>query len=171
MSASTPDNAINWRIFESEEALQKDLKIREGEEALRQYLRNNHPDRRSEADLADAYRVWHHKHYERPSEIGYTCIEVLQHLYGKPWNNEALNWMASLRPSAIRVSSGSVTLDACLWRVTVWLEEGDSTIRRIDQEVEVGKYGHGIYQDVSENPPSAGMAIVNEHAIKNIIVG
>lgn len=111
----------------------------------------------SYADLADTaeadtYRVYHHKVYEAPDHRGYTCIDVLPELTGKPWDAAALNLMQALRPSAIRVvsRSGAYTLDAHTWRVSVFLSEDDKTIRRISQEVEVGLRGCRYGGDVSD---------------------
>lgn len=75
--------------------------------------------------------------YEQPEAIGYTSIEVLKHIWGKPWDEIALAYVHSLRPSTIRVSSGVVHSDARVWRVTVIVNEKDF-IHSITQEVEVG---------------------------------
>jgi hypothetical protein len=69
---------------------------------------------------------------------GYTCIKVLPFLNGKSWNWVAMGYVHSLRPSRLRVTKDSIHLDSCTWRVTVWLEEDNHTIREIEQEVEVG---------------------------------
>ena len=65
----------------------------------------------------------------------------LEFLWGQPWNNLALNYVMSLRPSAIRVSTGMVTCDCMNWRVTIYLEKDNSTINRIEQECNVGNIG------------------------------
>lgn len=73
---------------------------------------------------------------------GFAFLPVLDYLVGQPWSLMALNLVASLRPSAVRVVKAStVTLDARGWRVTVMLEEDDRTIRSIHQEVSVGLVG------------------------------
>lgn len=75
-------------------------------------------------------------------------IKVLPELYGKPWNNAALNMIHGLRPSSLRVTTGEVYLDARPWRVTVMLEQDERTIRDITQEVTVGvqgvRFGHDL---------------------------
>ena len=76
------------------------------------------------------------KVYDKPNERGWTCIEVLEFLKGKPYDAVALAYIHSLRPSYIRVTKGMTTLDARTWRVTVYINE-DNTIRSIKQEVEV----------------------------------
>lgn len=76
------------------------------------------------------------KVYEKPNEIGFTCIEVLEFLKGKPYDVVALAYIHSLRPTYIRVTKGWTTLDARTWRVTVYINE-DNTIRSIKQEVQV----------------------------------
>lgn len=86
--------------------------------------------------------------YEQPEEIGYTSIEVLKHIWGKPWDEIALGYVNSLRPSTIRVSGGAVHLDSKIWRVTVIVNEGNF-IHSIEQEVEVGlsegiPHGHAL---------------------------
>lgn len=110
----------------------------------------------SYADLAateeaDAYKVYPHKLYEPPNRRGYTCINVLPELRGRAWDAAALNLMQALRPSAIRVigPDGFCTADATHWRVSVFLEDDNRTIRRIEQEVEVGLRGCRYGQDVS----------------------
>lgn len=69
---------------------------------------------------------------------GYTVLEVLPMLKGRPWDDFALGVVHSLRPSHLRVVQGGIQLDAQTWRVTVWLNKDGQTIKRIDQEVEVG---------------------------------
>lgn len=69
---------------------------------------------------------------------GFTNVRVLPDLEGKPWNEITQAYMRSLRPSVVRVvpDDGTVTSDARLWRVTVYLT-ASGKIRLIDQEVEV----------------------------------
>lgn len=69
---------------------------------------------------------------------GYTVIEVLPQLNGKPWDEVALGYVHALRPSQLRVVQDSAQLDSENWRVTVWLESDGLTIHCIEQEVEVG---------------------------------
>lgn len=71
--------------------------------------------------------------------IGFTVLRVLPNLTGRPWDDIALAYVHSLRPSSLRVirSTEGTQLDARDWRVTVYLS-ADSTIKSIDQEVRVG---------------------------------
>lgn len=71
----------------------------------------------------------------------WVSIPVLEFLWGRPWNNVALNYVMALRPSVIRVTAGCVTSDARVWRVTVYLEEDERTIKSISQHV--GAWGIG----------------------------
>jgi hypothetical protein len=80
---------------------------------------------------------------------GYTVIEVLPKLKGKPWDEVALGYVHALRPSQLRVVQDGIQLDAQTWRVTVWLNKDGLTISRIEQEVEVGlpegiDHGHAL---------------------------
>lgn len=78
--------------------------------------------------------------YQPPSEgAGYTSIDVLPFLIGMEFDDLAMAWIHSLRPSRVRVitHNGCLTLDACHWRVTVHLD-GRERIARVSQEVAVG---------------------------------
>jgi hypothetical protein len=68
-------------------------------------------------------------------------VPQLEFLWGQPWNNLALNYVMGLRPSSIRVTTGMVTADAYSWRVTVFLDKDQRTIRHIEQECNVGSIG------------------------------
>lgn len=96
---------------------------------------------------ADAYVHRHRVKYDPPMQTGYTELAQLPKLWGRPWDQYALNMVHSLRPNYIRVAltGTGVTLDAVKWRVTVYLEDDNRTIRCIKQEVEVGCVGaaHG----------------------------
>lgn len=72
----------------------------------------------------------------RRNSCGYTSIEVLPFLKGKPWDRIALGFVHALRPSKIRVTQGEVTCDARMWRVTVTVDDSN-VIKEITQEVEV----------------------------------
>ena len=105
--------------------------------------------RQKDTDIADSYRTHHFKAYvEDARSRGYTSIPVLEFLKGKPWNNMALNFVSALRPSGIRVTRDEITSDAVSWRVTVYLEDDDRTIQRIEQEVSVGLIGCTCGHDV-----------------------
>lgn len=162
---------LGWVICEGEHSFQKHIKDTDGEEALKKYLYNNHPKRLKETNLADVYRTSHGVNYVPIESTRGGTLDVLPELYGKPYNNYALNKIHALRPSSIRATSGAVTLDSSRWRVTVILEDDNITIRNIYQEVEFGAYGTGEYKDVS-NSPSAdiGMAVINDYAVSKIKV-
>lgn len=84
------------------------------------------------------YYSTHLVEYGKPDCTGYLSIDVLPFLKGKPWDSVALAYVHSLRPSSIRVTTGLIKLDARSWRVTIYVEEDNITIRNIEQEVEVG---------------------------------
>jgi hypothetical protein len=102
-----------------------------------------------------------------PRSHGWMSLRVLPELTGRPWNNAAANFLVCLRPSAVRVTYGSVTLDSMSWRVTVHLNQ-NGTIRRIEQEVEVGLTGF-------RNGHDASLYLAHEddylkHPVPNMIV-
>jgi len=68
---------------------------------------------------------------------GYTSIRILEFLDGKRWDDIALAYVHAVRPSCIRVTTGTITLDAHTWRVTVVVDD-NNIIEKITQEVEVG---------------------------------
>lgn len=68
----------------------------------------------------------------------YLVVECLSELKGKPWDDNALGLVQGLRPSQLRVVNDRIQLDAQSWRVTVWLRLDGKTIKRIEQEVQVG---------------------------------
>jgi hypothetical protein len=71
-------------------------------------------------------------------ESGFTTIEVLTFLVGRPWDERAAGFLCALRPSMVRVvPRDEQKCDARLWRVTVTLDPA-GLVRRIEQEVEVG---------------------------------
>lgn len=67
---------------------------------------------------------------------GYLSVEVLPYLKGRKWDEVALAYVHSVRPSSIRVTTGACTADSYRWRVTVIVDEKD-VIKEITQEVEV----------------------------------
>lgn len=80
--------------------------------------------------------------YEPSGRWSFTVIDVLDFLVGRPWDEVALSYVSGLRPSKIRLTTGSVKLDAKTWRVTVYLSERDKrTITRISQEIGVDLFG------------------------------
>ena len=142
---------LNWKICEflTEEEHQDFILKNDGEEALKSYLYSNHPDRQTEVDLAEIYYSDSSVAFKEPDAVGYDVVEVLPELKGEPWNNEAVNRLVCVRPSSVRVTESSVTCDWRVWRVTVYLEKDGVTIKKIVQEVRIGKHGHGFNEDVS----------------------
>lgn len=108
------------------------------------------PDVLASTEEADKYRSFHRVEYQRPPSHGYLCIDVLQQLWGRPWDQYALNMLGAVRPSCIRVieHNEGMTADSVSWRVTVVLDEDDRTIKGIKQECNVGttgaSHGHGL---------------------------
>jgi hypothetical protein len=92
-------------------------------------------------ESADHYRSGHAVDYVKPERFGSCVISVLPFLWGRPWDQLALNYVHALRPSAIRVTDGAVTCDARRWRVTVYLAPDGRTIQKLQQEVDVGLVG------------------------------
>lgn len=98
----------------------------------------------------DDYRDWCGLPYNAPRRTGYTVLPVLQFLWGHPWNDLALCYVHSLRPSSLRVTGGEITCDSRTWRVTVFLKDDLRTIDRIEQAVEVGEYSGMELRELSE---------------------
>lgn len=124
-------------------------------------------------DEADRYFTHHAVKVPVPMDHGimFNRIELLPHLKGRPWNNDALNWVLALRPSAIRVTTGLCTCDSYTWRVTVLVEDDGRTIRSISQEVACGAYGLRCGADLAEYaaPLNDGpMVFVNTRAIARL---
>lgn len=96
-----------------------------------------------ETDEADKARSGHAPAAWRGESYGYAVMELLPDLKGKPWNNLALSAVSTLRPSTLRVigSEGHCHCDCDPWRVTVFLERDNRTIRSIEQEVSVDLHG------------------------------
>lgn len=71
-------------------------------------------------------------------QTGFTRVQVLSNLVGKPWDGVAMAYLRSLRPNRVRVmrEGGAVTSDFVLWRVTVWIDAAELVLS-IEQEVEV----------------------------------
>lgn len=90
----------------------------------------------------DFYSDWGVDYDSNIEEYGFTDIEVLQFLYGRPWDQIALNYVHALHPTRIRVVkyNQGVTMDACTGRVLIQLDE-NGLIKSIEQEVEVGCKG------------------------------
>lgn len=126
-------------------------------------------------EVADTYRSAHHAGYTQPSSYGSLTLDVLPFLVGRPWDQCALNYLASLRPSCVRVLSenGGLTLDSVAWRVTVLLSSDDyRTIKRIQQEVNVGivgcKHGHGLRKYLTGANAAPSHSILNIRGLKKM---
>lgn len=76
------------------------------------------------------------KYEPETGDRSWTSVEVLPFLKGKKWDEVALAYVHSLRPSSIRVTPDYETADAETWRVTVRVNK-DNIIQEIEQEVEV----------------------------------
>lgn len=85
------------------------------------------------------YTSPHAVSYEQPPRYSFTELTVLPFLVGRPWDEVALSFVHSLRPSSIRVTTGCVTSDSRPWRVTVFVSD-KNIIRQVTQECEVGVY-------------------------------
>lgn len=110
-------------------------------------------------EVADRYLSNHAVTYEKPECTGFTVLPVLQDLWGRPWDQYALNMAHSVRPSYIRVvhPGEGLKADARTWRLTVLLGADGRTIERMEQEVGVGlvgaKHGHGLRRyEIGESP-------------------
>jgi len=78
--------------------------------------------------------------YEDPEDYGTTSIRILNMLIGKKWDEAALNYVHSVRPSSIRVTNGCTTMDSVPWRATVEVD-CNNIIVEVSQEVVVGLDG------------------------------
>ena len=121
--------------------------------------------------LADTYKE--HVLYTQNQSHGYTSLDVLPFLVGRPWDQCALNFVHSLRPSALRVVTQGTTLDSVPWRVTVYLDpKGGRTIKNISQEVQVGivgcAHGHGLQKYIAGEDPAHVLCYVNTRGIRKL---
>jgi len=82
------------------------------------------------------FKVYHHAVPQKEGVYSYTTVKVLPELLGKKWDEVSLAFVLSLEPTAIRVSTGMVTLDSCVGRMTVIVND-DDVIQRIDKEVRI----------------------------------
>ena len=92
---------------------------------------------------AKDYYSHHRVEYDKPNVIGFLSLDVLPYLIGHKWDEVALGYVHSLRPSCIRVGDGMFTCDGILHRVSITVDENE-VITRLTQEVEVG-LPKGIY--------------------------
>jgi len=112
---------LGWVVYESCGDIREETRDRLNDEEFNKWEYENSPLRNLETDRANSYLSHHGMPYVKPDSISHTSIKVLQFLYGLPWNNLALNYVHSLRPSCIRVTEDCVTCDAYNWRVTVYI--------------------------------------------------
>ncbi len=129
----------------------------------------------SSTDEADRYRRSHENPmsgYRKPLSTGYTHIDCLPKLIGRPWDQYALNMVHALRPSCIVVTGGEVTCDAVPWRVTVTIEEDNRTIKNLTQEVHVGltgaSHGHGLNKYAAGLDPAPQRVFFNTRGLKKL---
>jgi len=92
-------------------------------------------------DKADKYKNTCGVAVKKSKSWSFAVVRVLEFLWGQPWNNLALNYVMGLNPTSIRVSTGTITADAYFGRVTVLLDKDERTIRKIEQEMQVGLIG------------------------------
>ena len=126
-------------------------------------LKDLDPQRHAETDVADSFRGDNYKeiqNYKR--EYSYSLgMDVLPELIGQPWNNLALSYVTTLRPSCIRVLSTVISTkwgpecrgahcDCHCWRVTIWLGDDDRVIESITQEMEGNSIGLATTNDMVE---------------------
>jgi len=123
---------------------------------------------------ADRYLGNHGTKYKEPPSWGWITLPQLPFLKGKPWDQCALNYVHSLRPSSIRVVKPrqGVTADSSVWRVTVYLEDDERTIKSTSQEVSVGGVGchggEGLRRYFAGDTPEPHRCFANLKAIKKI---
>ena len=105
----------------------------------------------------------------------YMVLEMLPWLKGKTWNNTSWGVVQGLRPSSVRVTTGEIKCDARYWRVTVYLEEDEVTIRKVTQEVVVKTHGinHGhnvqlFLEGKRVLRGGEGSAIINVAAVRKL---
>lgn len=70
--------------------------------------------------------------------IGWTVVDVLPEIIGRPWCEVTKAYLRALRPSEVRVieHNGVMKTDAVTWRVTVQLT-ALGRVAAVHQEVEV----------------------------------
>lgn len=134
----------------------------------------------SQTDEADKYRghYGHSVFEEHNNHTLFTTHEILSELNGRPWDNLALSAVLMFEPSNIRVveHNGSITLDCMPKRITVWLQEDNRTIKKIDMALSprgIGvKTGEDFEYKMKQIPlPSASddpLCHINPEAITRI---
>ena len=123
---------LGWKIYEippdmtTDEFYKKEL----SDEEYKKWSYESSHERSMETDRSDKY-ISHLG--VKPTDIksySYTEVDVLSSLKGQPWNNLALNYVLSLNPSSIRVSSDLITCDCHHDRITVMLEEDGENYKK-----------------------------------------
>lgn len=82
------------------------------------------------------FTVYRHAIPVKESVYSFTSVGVLPELIGEPWNEITMCYVLSLEPTAIRVSTGMVTLDGCVGRITVMVDD-ENKIQEIYKEVRI----------------------------------
>ena len=86
----------------------------------------------------DDFIVYHHTTPKKECDTSGQCVKVLPELIGLPWNEITMCYVLSLNPTALRVSSDSVTADSCRGRITVMVKDlKDRIIESITMEVQI----------------------------------
>jgi hypothetical protein len=107
---------------------------------------------------------------------GYTVLEMLPQLVGRPCDDLVMAYIPALRPSSVRIVMGVQTCDSRPWRVTVVIDSHNH-VRRIEQEVYVGLFepfgcGHELDQYVrtGEHHPlsEGGLGIINMRSVRKL---
>jgi hypothetical protein len=79
---------------------------------------------------------------------GWRSIPVLEFLNGRLLDEVVMAHVHALRPSMVRITEGTIKLDARIWRVTIYIKLVGRRrfVRHIEQEVSIGLpkgLGHG----------------------------
>ena len=87
------------------------------------------------AEYRDTHGVFidHKKDYDA---VSYIVVDVLPFLRKRPWDELALAFVSCLEPTMIRVTTGTIKLDARSGRVTVYVDE-KNIIQKIERECTV----------------------------------
>lgn len=174
---------LGWKILEL--GIGETMKDYLSPEDFEIYEASVNPSQNQNSDRADKYIGSQGFDFDEDTSSCWTTLSVLEFLWGQPWNNLALNFVSTLRPSSLRVTSDGITLDCCNWRVTVWLEKDNKTINRIEQSVSMSGYGARNAHDISmqlayqkehgnlegyEYPEPSPVCIINDYAIAKLEV-
>lgn len=107
-------------------------------EFMSEVERNEHLRKTTSSGVIVAAGMSGARYEPLPGGQGYTTMDVLPFLKGLPFDDFALGWLHTLRPSTVRVTYDScVHTDAYTWRVTVYCHSITRLIYRISQEVEI----------------------------------